>query len=740
MQLLPIFRKSPFARFLLIFSAGIVAAESFRTYHQKGTISFMMMAVVLLLPFIIMVQWHKSFRYGWIAGLLSGMVLFMIACINTDNRNQVTRHIRGITSDEGIFLMTVAETPEIRDQSIRTTVRIKGCKILGHWRADQYKAIIYLEKDSLSCCLQPGDQIWANTRLRNIPSPGNPAEFDYRRYLSARGIHKQAYLRSGSWKESATGGRKNLKLLTHQCQNKLLATYQEIGLNKTAYGILAAITLGYRNDLEARTKQTFSRAGVMHVMALSGFNVAIIALAMSFLLSGLEHFKHGNIIKTVIIILFIWLFAVVTGLSPSVSRASVMIGFVLTGKLFNKRVNSYNILLASAFMMLAFSSAMLTDVSFQLSFAAVLGIIMYQPAMSRLLVFRNTLADKIWKLFTVSCAAQLATLPLTAYYFHQFPVYFWLTNLFVVPLVSVIICTAAVFLLLSAIHPLALFIGKILALQLDVLLRIVSYTETLPGALIENIYISPLQCVLLTVAIVLLYLFLLNRKYAMLFSAITLVLFFQLLNTLHTRETRMQKIFQVANVKGASVLCFVNGRACRVWCDSTMNNRINDLQYALGNFWIERGVADSIRFMAGADQEALAVQTDLFCRSPWLGNNYFMEYSGLRMAWLRDDGFYDWRTSSPLKVDLVLISGNVSPDPKAITRTLKTDLIILDSSVGTFAAGQWIKDCEEHGIPCWNVSEKGSYWKVLEIQQGNTKNQPHPSPDGLSPEQVLYSR
>ncbi len=714
MQLLPIFRKSPFARFLPIFSAGIVAADLFPGCRQRGYLFLIVIAIALLLLFAIMVHWHKSFRNGWMTGLLSGMVLFITGLINTDIVNQASERIRGITKDQGIFLMTVTEAPEINDHIVRTTVTVNGGKIQGRWKAGHYKAIIYIEKDSQSSCLQPGDQIWANTRLRNIPAPGNPAEFDYGRYLSTRGIHKQAYLKSGSWRESTAGGRKTLKWLAYQCQSKLLAAYREIGLSKTSFGILAAITLGYRNDLEARTQLTFSRAGVMHVMALSGFNVAIIALAMSYLLFGLDRFSHGNVVKTVVIILFIWFFAVITGLSPSVSRASVMIGFALTGKLFNRQVNSYNILLASAFLMLAFSPAMIADVSFQLSFAAVMGIIMFQPVMSQLFVFRSTLVKKIWKLFTVSCAAQLAALPLTAYYFHQFPVYFWLTNLFVVPLVSVIICTAAMFLLLSAIHPLALFTGKLLAIQLDVLLRMVSYTETLPGALIENIYFSRQQCVLLTAAIVLLHLFFVNRKYIVLLSSIMLILLFQLLNAVHNRDTRIQKIFQVANVKGTSVLCFVSGRTCRVWGDSTLDNRINDLQYALGNFWIERGVADSIRFLSGTDTEACKRQADLFYRSPWLGNNCFMEYSGLRMAWLKDNGFYDWHTGSPLKLNLVVISGNVKPDPEAIARTLTTDLIILDSSVGGLAAIQWTKACEKHGIPCWNVAEKGSYWKLVE--------------------------
>jgi len=383
---------------------------------------------------------------------------------------------------------------------------------------------------------------------------------------------------------------------------------------------------------------------------------------------------------------------------------------------------------------------MLTDVSFQLSFAAVSGIIMYQPMISRILVFRNAVADKIWKLFAVSCAAQLATLPLTAYYFHQFPVYFWLTNLFVVPLVSVIICSAAVFLLISAIHPLAHFTGKILAIQLDVLLRLVSYTESLPGSLIENIHISPEQCILLITAIVLLYLFFVSRKRVMLLSTVMAMIIFQLLYLHYRRDIAFQKIFQVGNVRGASVLCFFNGREGWVLSDSAVQSRMNDLQYALGNFWIERGVAGSIRFLSGTDETACSGRADLYCRSPWLGNNIFMEYSGLRIAWLRDNRFFDWHTTKPLQVNLVVISGSVKPDPEAMVQTLRTDLIVLDSSVGTFSADRWKKACSKQGIPYWHVAEKGSYWKEIEHQLDIPKSRPHPFPLGQLQEWALYNR
>ena len=169
-------------------------------------------------------------------------------------------------------------------------------------------------------------------------------------------------------------------------------------------------------------------------------------------------------------------------------------------------------MLVSAFILLTLSPQLIVDISFQLSFTAVLGIIIIQPAFARLLYFKNRLIRAAWQLFTVSCAAQLATLPITIYHFHQFPVYFWLTNLYAVPLVSVIICVALFYLALSFMPLLALVIGKILGFLLFLLYQSVTLIEILPCSIIENIHISVVQVFILFSMIMLLAIFLQYRS------------------------------------------------------------------------------------------------------------------------------------------------------------------------------------------------------------------------------------
>ncbi|MBN1791306.1 MAG: ComEC family competence protein [Bacteroidales bacterium] len=711
MQLLPIFRKSPFARLLFFLAAGILTANFF---HGFSMISFPLLFIalaVLISILMLLIGYGKNLQTDWLSGLLSALILFIAGYINMDIRNLYADREGRKAEIRGIYILQIVDTPEIKVRTVKATARIKWNILHENWNPENQKIMIYMERDSASTALKPGDWLMANIRISNIPPPGNPGEFDYRRYMALRNIYRQTYMKSGDWKLSTYSGGKSIKSLSCLIQGNLLRAYQTIGLNNRLYGILAALTLGYRNDLEASTKQAFSRAGVMHVMALSGFNVAIIAMALGYVLLIFDRSVAGKVFKTAIIILFVWLFAFVTGLSPSVTRAAVMISFVLTGNLLKRHINTYNILFASAFFLLTFSPALLADVSFQLSFSAVLGILVYHPILYRFLFFKNKLADKIWRLFTVSCAAQLSTLPFTLYYFHQFPVYFWLTNLYVIPWVSLIIIFAAVFLIVSAIHPLALIVGKILAVLLGGLYGAVSFTEMLPAALMENIHVSVSQSAVLFLLTLFFALFLLYKNHRLLLISLSLILVFQVLSIFHQMDNADQKIFLVSNLKGISSMSFISGTSGVFWSDSAVSQQNNAVQYALSDFWIEHGVSDHLLFLSDPEKvrDKISGSGHSFCKFPWMGNNLILEFDGQRIAFLSDDRLAVYHSTARLKVDWVIVSGKVKPDLESITKLFDMDLLVLDSSVTRFQALQWKNSGEQMAVPCWYVTEQGAF-------------------------------
>jgi competence protein ComEC len=715
MQLLAIFRKSPFARLLFFYTAGILSASVFCRQIALSDYALAGVAVFLAAALFLAVYRQPGYNTGWLSGLISGVVLFIAGFINMNVHCLSGNRLVKTVGIQVSFVMEISGPPEIKEKTVKTSAKIKGYLIDGVWKNERQKLMAYFEKDSSSIRLLPGDRVLAKSRLYGVSPPKNPGEFDYRRYLAARGIYNQVYLKSGYWEATGNSERKSMNVLAFRMQEQLLRAYKKIGLNTTLYSILSALTLGYKNDLETHTKQVFSEAGVMHVMALSGFNVAVIALAMGYLLVFTDRFYTGKILKTIIIILVIWLFAFVTGLSPSVTRAAVMISFIMTGKLIHRQINTYNILFASAFLLLTISPALVSDISFQLSFAAVLGIIIYQPVIYRYLVLKNYIADKIWQLFTVSCAAQLSTLPLTLYYFHQFPVYFWLTNLYVVPLVSVIIYVAGVFLLVSFVNPLMHIVGKALAILLGALYKAIAFIEILPFSLIENIRITGAQTGILVACIFFLGVFSLKRKIGFLWLALSLVALFQLMNTARDSTLRNQKVLMVGNLKGVSVINVISGRKGILLSDSALFPEDPVLQYAFSNFWTDHGVANHLRFIKYNDEaiEEMTIHNVAFYKHPWLGSNVLFEFSGKRILILKDNSLYNLHVDERVKTDLVIVTGKMKPELNATISLLDPELLILDSSVTNYQALQWIKACQRLRVKCWNVSQNGAYMLTI---------------------------
>ena len=453
MPLLPILRKSPFFRLIFLYAFGIAFADCIRSYSLPVV---WLLVVVVFLWFILwlIIKVHRNFNTGWIAGILVAAIIFICGIWAAEIDFNKEKQAELLPEHPVTYRAVILDMPEAKACSFKATARVLEVRTPEGWIPQRMKVLLYITVDSVNGCkVQPGSELILKAALKKIPLPANPEEFNYHKYLAIRHIYRQSFV------TPRRGGIAWVSPHIWACimRNRLLHSFRNMGLEPGYFGLVSALTLGYKEDVDSATKQAFTQAGVMHIMALSGFNVGIIALVLGFVLGIFGKNSAAKWAKTLIIILFLWLFALITGLSPSVTRATVMISFVLTGRLFQRHVNTYNILFVSAFLLLTFSPGMLSDVSFQLSFAAVAGILVYQPFMNNLLTFRISFVNKIWQLFSLSCAAQLATFPLTLYYFHQFPVYFWLTNLYVVPLVSVIICVAGAYLAVAWIKPVALW-------------------------------------------------------------------------------------------------------------------------------------------------------------------------------------------------------------------------------------------------------------------------------------------
>ncbi|MGB6269157.1 MAG: ComEC/Rec2 family competence protein, partial [Olleya sp.] len=300
------------------------------------------------------------------------------------------------------------------------------------------KALINLQKDSLQTSL-PIDAIYlTNANLVKIKAPLNPDQFSYKKYLEEQQVHFQLYVNS-----------KNILALKNDTYTLFgyAATFRDYintKLNDYNYSndqlsIINALILGQRQNITKEVYDNYTNAGAIHILAVSGLHVGIILLILNFVFRPVERLKNGKNIKTIILLILLWTYALIAGGSASIIRATTMFSIVAIGMNLKRPTNIYNTLAISVFILLLIKPNFLFDVGFQLSYAAVIAIVSFQPILERLWSPKYKLINLLWKTLTVTVSAQFGIIPISLYYFHQFPSLFWLSNLVIIPFLGVIL-------------------------------------------------------------------------------------------------------------------------------------------------------------------------------------------------------------------------------------------------------------------------------------------------------------
>jgi competence protein ComEC len=365
-------------------------------------------------------------------------------------------------------------------------------------------ALLYLARDSISELLKYGDIIATKAALTQVDGPENPESFDYQRYLHFKNIHHQAFIRDGNWKLWQHNGGNWVYSKALEIQARFLATLRKHLKTPDEIAVGSALILGYHHEIPEEIQIAYAETGALHVLAVSGLHVAILFGIMNYILGRIKtRNKYWSWIKMFINLIVIWGYALVTGATPSVLRSSSMFSFVIIGMTLERRTNIYNTLTASAFLLLLLNPYWIASVSFQLSYLAVLGIVYFQNKLQKLLYLKNKILSKIWAMICISLGAQLMTLPISIYYFKQFPSYFWLSSLILVPATGVALGAGLLLLFLEMVIPaLAPFAGTLLWLILKLCNEVCFIIQKFPGAVFENIWISSLTTIIMYLMLV----------------------------------------------------------------------------------------------------------------------------------------------------------------------------------------------------------------------------------------------
>ena len=584
----------PLFRLIVPFSLGIM----WSFYHPTPVdANFFLAIAALLLSNLILLRLralHSNYYNRWVFGTLVTAFFFLIGLTLSNSRIEAfnPNHFSNFISPEthpSAYIGTVASEPEIKPNSIKTILEITKIKRNGEWETTSGKCLVYF-KQNQGTSIKYGDQISFLKTPSNIEPPANFDEFDYKRYLAHHYVYQRLYLAASDFQLIGFQPIWVAKEKAINWRNFLLKRYQDYGIDGEELAIISALTLGKKESITPELKSAYSSAGAMHVLAVSGLHVGIIFFVLRFLFSWMDKLKNGIAIKAVILILSIWLYAFVTGLSPSVIRASTMFSFMIVAISFKRTSNIYNTLALSAFAILMYEPFMLLEVGFQLSYLAVIGIIYLHPYLYALIELPPGLMEKAWNITCVSLSAQLVTAPLGILYFHQFPTYFLFSNLIVIPAAFLIIFMAIGFQILSVIP----FVGELIAFFLKWIIFslnwLVKAMQQLPNALISGLDITVLETwfMYLIIGFGTVWLTQYNRKFMLYSLAVILALIGA--QTLEKWELLHQKEITFYNTGKQPSIEYVNGQRSLFIADTNLLTDADKMQFYVYHHRWKRGL------------------------------------------------------------------------------------------------------------------------------------------------------
>ncbi|MFV0376595.1 MAG: ComEC/Rec2 family competence protein [Mangrovibacterium sp.] len=559
------FQNNPLVRILLFWMFGLLTAK--------------FAWPVLLLPALVFpfaLFWYLKLRrsrkypFDVAASVLIATTLILLSAVNFDlHHPKIPSSQPPGTKFLGRLDESTAEKANSY-QSVLTIIQAENDSLIG-----QQVAVLF-EKTENAATLETGQVIFGQTKLQRIENNGNPFEFDYQTYMAQQGIYFRCFLASKNYR--VVNFRKdNLAVWSEQIREKLLEMLGAKLKKKESKEIIPALTLGYRKDLQSETRDWFVRTGAMHVLAVSGLHVGLIYLILSRLFFFFDRYRWGKWVKIIVVGGLLWAYALITGLSPSVQRATLMFSFVLVAQSLRRNSSVYNTIAGSALFLMLFDPDIIFAVGFQLSYAAVLSIVYFYPKLEALLPVKNRLLKWFWQLFCVSFAAQIGTFPLSIYYFSQFPVYFWLSNFIVIPAAFVILAGTFAFFLLYPLPAISRLIANALDYTTSTMLQALEWIGSLPQSVVSGISISFAQLIILLLLILLLVLFIEYRKPRYFLGFAQLVLLYLVLG--FTNKLGLLNQHQLLEYRGKqNFYQFVSGRESVIVCPDS--SQVNPLVYS----------------------------------------------------------------------------------------------------------------------------------------------------------------
>ncbi|MEK0414094.1 MAG: hypothetical protein RL070_1582 [Bacteroidota bacterium] len=662
----PFWHQAPFTRLLFPVVTGIVTcyyllhgiftnAQINNTVYVAASLSFAgLLGTNRLSNF-------KKYRYHFIQGIFLQIVFVSLGVgvmqKNLQARDEETSLLAAFKNGT-VYIMRIIEPLQLKNKTYKTVAIIESIGSAQHEIKTIIKIIVHVAVDSsntLIPVLTAGSYIATTIPPKPVPDTHNPGGFHYKEWLFRNEITHQLYLAKGTWTILPS---KKSKQYLQVLQQKISKRLQQNITGQQEKAVAAALLIGYKQDIDSNLMKAYSNTGVIHVIAISGLHLGLIYGLLLGIFSCIPNSTIRKWTAPPIMLLVLWSFALLTGAGPSIVRAAVMFSFIIIASVVKQNSSILNALAASAFFLLLLHPFYLWDIGFQLSYAAVLSIVLYQKNIFDSLYFKYKWLQACWQLNALTISAQILTLPLVVYHFHQFPNYLLLSNFIVVPLSSIILYGCLLLLPFGNIA----YLGKALSLVTSLLITsmnwIIQKMNAFPFATTGNLYINTAEVILFFIIIVSVTLFIQTKKNRWCFYGLTALLIGSSIHSLNHIQEKSQTTLTVWFVPKTSKITLKYGQQ-------------KETTLPIGNSAFTIGYT---RFL----------------------------YIG-QMPALKDP------LAPVLKVDILILS-NLAKSPIALlAKQFKGALYVFDSSIPLWKMESWKKEAEDLHLRHHFVSQQGAF-------------------------------
>ncbi len=623
------------------------------------------------------------FRGQVYIGLFLHLALFSFGIILV-KWNDARLHTARFGAHENQWISgTILEPPRETARAWKLTIAVHYAGNHSRLSRASGKLLAYLNKTHNTLPPQVGSEVLVHQAPTPLKSTGNPYSFDFSRRALFQGITHR--LSTSEYALLQPPSNYSIRHLLDLLRKEVLDILRRYIPGKKEQGLAEALLIGYKDDLDDELVRAYSITGVVHIIAISGLHLGLIYMLMSLLLRPLKRSATGRILRAIVIIIALWIFSLVAGAQPSILRSAVMFTCLALGELISRRSSGLNTLAASAFLILCVDPYSLWDAGFQLSYAAVLGIMLFMKPVYALWYIRNKFLDLIWQMNAVTISAQVFTVPLTIYYFRQFPLLFLVSNFLPVPLSSLVLFAELLLCCLSPFPLLARMAGKVCSWLITTMNDYIAGVELIPLATWSRLSINLAQAWLLAVLVPAIVVYWLHGKKTGLWLALGAGLLFISLRSISFYQARRQQVMICYNIPRTTAIVFIDGREWRYLGDKS------GLEASAFNFHLQPH-----HIHARLQEQPTQAMSTRTCNISWNKKTIAVVHG-------------DRLSARFVKADVLLIAGTTRLTAIALATHYQPKKVVITGNISRNSKSRLIAGFKELGTDVHVISEEGAF-------------------------------